>query len=168
MSVVKITRQAIRAADRRRTWRNTSRSATTIDSFCGEYRFLSNFWICQIDYNGQTYWSTEAAYQAAKCKNEETKSVFTTLPPGAAKRFGNMILIRPDWDSIKLEVMRDLLYIKFMSHPDLRQRLLETGDAMLIEGNTWGDTYWGVCDGVGENNLGRLLMEVRASMRALQ
>ena len=60
--------------------------------------------------------------------------------------------------------MRDCLRLKF-EIPELREALLNTDNAKLIEGNWWGDKFWGICNGVGENNLGKLLMEVRDEIR---
>lgn len=135
-----------------------------IDSFTGEYDFLSNFYECNIHYDGLTYSSTEAAYQAAKCQDPQMRNVFTRLEPDAAKKLGRSIEVRQDWEDVKLPIMRDLLYTKFLLNPKLLQKLLDTGDAELVEGNTWNDTFWGVCGGVGDNNLGRLLMEVRQDL----
>jgi predicted NAD-dependent protein-ADP-ribosyltransferase YbiA (DUF1768 family) len=74
-----------------------------------------------------------------------------------------MVPIRSDWDEVKVEVMRALVRIKFST--DLQPHLLSTGEAELVEGNWWGDQFWGVCDGKGENWLGRILMETRAAFR---
>jgi ribA/ribD-fused uncharacterized protein len=87
--------------------------------------------------------------------------------PGDAKRFGRRhIVVRPDWDSIKLEVMRAILEIKFQ-HPGLRQKLLDTGNAELVEENNWGDTFWGTDANTkkGQNHLGRIIMEIRKELR---
>ena len=73
--------------------------------------------------------------------------------------------VRQDWHDIKFSVLRDLNFQKYRNSPKLRQMLLNTGDAVLEEGNTWGDTYWGICNGVGENNLGKILMEIREALR---
>ena len=73
---------------------------------------------------------------------------------------GRKLQVREGWDSIKLTVMEDLLRQKFAA-ADLRQKLLDTGDAELVEGNVWQDFWWGVCDGKGENHLGKLLMAIR-------
>lgn len=138
-----------------------------IDKFTGDYYFLSNFFECDVEYLGLTYRSSEAAYQAAKCKNPNERLAFLWLTPSMAKRYGKMVEIRPDWDEVKKRIMRDIVYLKFSQWPDLREKLLATGEAELIEGNTWGDTYWGVCNGVGENNLGKILMEVRREFRRM-
>ena len=136
-----------------------------IDSFSGEYDFLSNFFECDVKYRGRTYCSSEAAYQAAKCKNPKDRLIFLDATPSMAKRYGRRVEIRPDWDEVKYGVMREIVYLKFWQWPDLREKLLATGEAELIEGNTWNDTYWGVCNGVGENNLGKILMDVRREFR---
>lgn len=85
--------------------------------------------------------------------------------PAAAKRMGRKVVMRPDWDTVKFDIMLDLVRRKFLGHPDLREMLLATGDEQLIEGNYWGDRVWGVCDGTGENWLGRHLMTVRQELR---
>ena|ERR1035437_1440708 len=133
-----------------------------IDSFTGNYRWLSNFWPCDVVYEGITYPTTEHAYHAAKTLDEgQRHEMAAQETPGDAKRFGRKITLRPDWEQVKVGVMRDLIAQKFSSTSGLGRMLHATGDAELIEGNTWGDTIWGICDGVGENLLGKLLMERR-------
>lgn len=133
-----------------------------ITSFTGEdYRFLSNFSPCLVEYDGVTYKSVEAAYQAAKTANPLERIIFVFATPSAAKKLGKKLKLRADWDDIKVGIMRDLVKQKFTTHKNLAQRLVATGDAKLIEGNTWNDKFWGVCDGVGSNMLGIILMEVR-------
>lgn len=132
-----------------------------INSFTGNYRFLSNFYPCNIYYCGINYPSTEHAYQATKTNSPEEKFKIAKLDtPGRAKRYGQLLKIREDWDQIKLKVMKDLLIIKFRDSM-LKQKLLDTGNQELIEGNTWNDTFWGICYGKGKNNLGKLLMIIR-------
>ena len=109
------------------------------------------------------YPSVENAYQAAKTTGDRT--VFCSCGPGEAKRLGRQLVIREDWDKIKIEVMRDLIRQKFKKDSLLGTRLLLTGDELLVEGNSWGDVFWGVCNGVGENNLGKILMEQRAAIK---
>lgn len=135
-----------------------------IASFQGEYRWLSNFWPCDIVVGDLTFGSTEAAYQAAKCAKKDLAKHFQHLSPGDAKRMGRGVTLRSDWEAVKLQVMEDLLRQKF-STPQMRGKLLATGDAELIEGNHWNDTFWGVCRGKGENNLGKLLMKIREDLR---
>lgn len=139
-----------------------------IDSFQGPNRFLSNFYYCTITFEGRVYDTVEAAYQAAKSLDPLTRAAIAHAEtPGEAKRMGSKITLRPDWEQIKPYVMLSLLMKKF-SDPVLQKMLLETGDEELIEGNNWGDTYWGVCNGKGKNNLGKLLMDVRDFYRRLK
>lgn len=140
-------------------------STTKIDSFRGEYRWLSNFWPVDVQLDGMTFPSVEHGYVAAKTTDLARRAdVQVCGSPGAAKRLGRYMPLRHDWGAVRLPVMRDLLWQKF-SHQDLRMRLMSTGDAVLVEGNTWGDTFWGVCNGLGENHLGELLMEIRDCLR---
>lgn len=134
-------------------------------SFQGPHRFLSNFWPAPVRYGGIMFPTSEHAYQAAKSDDvNEAVRVSLLKSPGDAKRVGRTLVVRKDWEQVKRQVMLDVLRLKF-NLPDLRRRLLATGDVQLVEGNTWGDRYWGVCNGVGENWLGRLLMQVREECR---
>lgn len=138
-----------------------------IDEFSGKYHFLSNFFLCFVQYEGIEYHSSENAFQAAKSLNMDARKVFALkeVTPGMSKHLGRAIVLRPNWDTIKLVVMSDILAAKF-SDPTLAKLLIETGDAELIEGNTWGDTYWGVCNGKGTNFLGKALMDLRKKLTA--
>lgn len=136
-----------------------------INNFDGEYRFLSNFWPCVIEYNGVTFPSTEAAFQAAKAIKYEDFCSFKHMSPGQSKRAGRTLVMRDDWEFIKIGVMKFLVTQKFTVHQSLKEKLLATGDADLIEGNTWNDTFWGVCKGKGQNHLGYILMGVRRKLR---
>lgn len=136
-----------------------------INSFTGEYRFLSNFWPCKILIYNTEFASVEHAYQAAKTMNEKEKEYIKNAPTaGEAKRRARKITLREDWEKIKLILMWELLRKKF-SHPVLANLLLETEDAVLIEGNTWGDKFWGICDGEGKNYLGIMLMKIREELK---
>lgn len=129
--------------------------------FNGEYRFLSNFWYCEVVFEDQKYRSVEHAYVAAKTLHLNLrKRIQKVNSAGEVKHIGRNLQLRPDWEDIKLEVMANLVYQKFLEEP-LRSQLLATEDAYLEETNHWGDTYWGVCKGVGENMLGKILMMVR-------
>lgn len=140
-----------------------------IHEFQGRYRFLSNFWPSVVTYDGERYPTVEHAYQAAKSDDPAYRlriSVETQGSPSVAKRIGRSAKLRPDWDAVKLDIMLGLLRQKFSpGHEELREQLLNTGDAELVEGNTWGDTFWGRCRGTGYNHLGRLLMQVRREIR---
>lgn len=146
----------------------TMEPSQKISGFFDEYRFLSNFWMVPLSFpigeSQITFPSAEHAYQAAKSENPHEWSYVASLPTAArAKQVGRVIRLRPDWDEIKLNVMQTVLTTKFQN-PELRTLLLATGEAQLIEENTWGDTYWGVCKGKGLNHLGKILMIVRSNI----
>jgi N-glycosidase YbiA len=136
-----------------------------IEEFQREYRFLSNFWPALVEFDGDIYPSVEHAYQAAKTLDlKDRKWIRESETPGIAKKRGRHVTIRSDWDSVKLSIMETLLREKFMLNASLKEKLLATGDAHLIEGNKWKDTFWGICNGVGQNHLGKLLMKIRAEI----
>lgn len=130
-----------------------------ITSFRGEHEFLSNMYPCDVVYNGTLYANAEAAFQAAKCFARARE--FVGLDGKAAKRLGRKVELRPDWEDVKIRVMKEVLVAKFGQNLDLYEKLHATGAAELVEGNTWNDTFWGVCGGIGKNNLGKILMETR-------
>jgi ribA/ribD-fused uncharacterized protein len=132
-----------------------------INSFSGEFDFLSNFSPSEVSWAGNLYPTVEHAYQAAKSKDCGVREMFMFYKtPGQAKREGRKIQIREDWEEIKVNVMRTLLIQKF-SDPVLLAKLKATAPHELVEGNWWNDTFWGVCRGTGKNMLGKLLMEIR-------
>ena len=138
----------------------------TVHRFKGPHRFLSNFFMIETMYDGKCYPSAEHAYQAAKTTDDRIRvEIQYAKGPATAKAIGRAIEdIRPDWEDIKLQVMEDIVRSKFKNHT-VREHLLATGDALLIEGNDWWDTFWGVCEGVGENHLGRILMRIREEIK---
>jgi ribA/ribD-fused uncharacterized protein len=137
----------------------------TVSEFRGDYGFLSNFYQSEFQYAGEVWLTAEHAYQAAKCVADfDRLRILKTTSPGQEQKIGKSVTCRGDWNDVKVSVMRDVLTSKFQN-PDLRRNLLETGDSVLIEGNTWNDTFWGVCNGKGENMLGKLLMELRAKLQ---
>ena len=137
-----------------------------IDCFDGEYAFLSNFYDSPIEKDGIVYPTNEHFFQAMKTlDDEERKRIAAAETPGKAKRMGRSVKLRPDWEQSKIQIMKEGLTLKFLCHKDLAEKLVATGDVWLIEGNWWGDTYWGVCNGVGHNMLGNLLMEIRGDLR---
>jgi len=141
---------------------STNMATGPIRGFRGSFGFLSNFAPCTIQFEGLAFTSVEAAYQAAKTTDlAERRRIQACATPGHAKALGKKVTLRPDWDSVKPDVMKGLLEQKFAQAP-YTQQLLDTGSRELVEANTWGDTFWGVTNGVGENHLGKLLMEVRA------
>lgn len=144
---------------------------TVIDSFSGEYRFLSNFYTAPITlWVHDRHWTAntvEHPYQASKATSEaDFKYVMDSETPGVAKSRGREIKMNDSFEHMKLKVMYQLVKHKFDVHPELKKKLLDTGDALLIEGNHWGDTFWGVCKGRGTNHLGQILMRVRSEFRA--
>lgn len=133
-----------------------------IDSFKGEFHFLSNFYPLEFYYIGnQMFLSAEHAYQSQKARfPRDAQLIAQAATPAMAKRMGQQVLLRKDWEFTKLALMLQIVRRKF-DHPVMATLLKDTGDAELIEGNTWGDTYWGVCNGKGQNQLGKILMLVR-------
>ena len=136
-----------------------------ITRFRGPFKFLSNLYPTPITYKGNTYCCLEAAYQAQKSLDPAIHERFANIRlPYKARGMGQRIkTIRPDWFDIRISIMEELLYIKF-SHPQLKEWLQCTGQSKIVECNTWGDTFWGIYNGVGENHLGTLLMKVRDTL----
>lgn len=140
----------------------------TIKKFFGEHRFLSNFWDAPVMLDGAVYPTVEHAYQAAKTTDAADRANIASLPkPGQAKRAGRKLTIRSNWDNAKVGIMFDLVRQKF-EIPHLEEKLLATGEENIVEGNTWGDTFWGTCNGIGENNLGKILMRIRDDIRVMR
>lgn len=131
-----------------------------IYGFSGCYMFLSNFYPTKIEYEGLQYNSTEAAYQSAKTLDKQLKLKFVNIIASESKKLGRKLVIRKDWEHVKIDIMYELLLKKF-SNQSLKDKLLSTGDKYLEETNYWGDTFWGVSKNKGNNNLGKLLMKVR-------
>lgn len=140
-----------------------------IDSFRGEWTRLSNYSLCSVWFEGHIYNSVEHAYQAAKTLNDnERREIRYKATPNQAKQAGRKCTIRPDWDNVKVEIMESLLREKFSQLPE-KNVLLSTGDHILIEGNWWGDRFWGQDPvGNGQNWLGHLLMKIREEIRKSQ
>lgn len=132
-----------------------------IDSFRGQYSFLSNFYESDIIYDGIRYSSAEAAFQAQKTFSLSERRAISLLAPLKAKKAGGRVALRGDWEDVKLDIMYRICMAKFTQNENLRQLLIATLDEELIEGNDWGDCFWGKVNGVGENNLGKILMKVR-------
>jgi hypothetical protein len=137
-----------------------------IDSFQGEYRFLSNFYPATVEYQGIIYPTAEHAYQSAKTLDMNERRRIAEIPfPAEAKLAGRALPLRADWGTVKFEVMTECVRDKFTRNPLLAEQLLATGNAYLEEGNTWGDQIWGVYQGKGENHLGLILMQIRDELR---
>jgi len=138
--------------------------AKQIAGFVTEYSWLSNYFLCRVEWEGRVYGSSEAAYQAGKYPAAE-REVFTTLDPDSARRLPRTKPYdRARWPERKERTMREVIWAKFSQNPELREKLLATGERYLEETNWWGDTTWGVYRGEGENLLGKILMEFRAAL----
>lgn len=139
-----------------------------INHFCDEYYFLSNFYESSMVYDGIPYQNAEAAFQAQKCATKADRHAFSNLNATEAKKLGRQVSLRPDWEDIKVNVMRDVVRTKFSENPELSQKLLATSGEYLEEGNTWGDRVWGTVNGSGANLLGQILMEARKELEKLK
>ncbi len=137
-----------------------------ICGFFKEYRFLSNFQTCNIQFNGFTYSSTEAAFQAAKSLDPKDHERFQFLSAAESKKEGRLLNLREDWEKVKDDIMLTLTFEKFKD-PELAEKLLATGDLILEETNHWHDIYWGVDyeTNQGLNMLGKCLMVVRGVLK---
>jgi ribA/ribD-fused uncharacterized protein len=147
-----------------------------IEGFSGRYNFLSNFYPVKIVHQGITYPTVEHYYVALKIKNDQQLNgryislidcrelISKISTPAKAKQFGNSLKLRKDWDQVKIDVMLWGIREKFKDK-DLQVLLLLTGDQILVVTNWWGDKFWGVSGGEGENNLGKILMKVRDEIR---
>lgn len=148
-------------------------SSKVIDSFRGENYFLSNFYHCDFEYEGLTYHTAEAAFQAQKCSSVEEKIKYTEVKnPVAAKRMGRKEPNLPEnWNDISYDIMKKILKAKF-TVPEMKEKLHATGNAKLVEENKHHDNIWGKCycesclnkHILGLNRLGNILMEVRESL----
>lgn len=142
----------------------STESTEPITQFKGEYAFLSNFHPAKVVLFGKEFRSAEHAYQSAKCKHRHGVEVISSkIKAGEAKKAGRTVVLIPNWDYHRLIVMRLVVQVKFMNDAELGRKLMETGDRKLVEGNYWGDRFWGVDlrSGKGANHLGRILMSLR-------
>ena len=137
-------------------------SGKLITKFQGEYAFLSNFYPCTITYNGLTYQSVEAAFQAQKDISRSKE--FTTLSAVEAKHLGKEVQLRSDWKKVRVEIMERLIEIKFKD-PILRRHLISTGAKMIIQVDYDEERFWGVYEGIGMNVMGQILMAQRGKIR---
>ncbi|BAU12952.1 hypothetical protein LEP3755_34880 [Leptolyngbya sp. NIES-3755] len=132
------------------------------------YGYFSNFARYPIDINGKTWATSEHYFQAQKFpETPHEEEIRQAKSPRQAADMGRdrSRPLRPDWEAVKDDVMREALYAKFTQHPDLKEKLLATDDAVLVE-HTRNDSYWGDGgDGSGRNMLGKLLMELRDRIR---
>lgn len=142
------------------------KNETGIYGFNGKYRFLSNFAPAKVILDEVEYPTTEHAYQAAKTLDaSDRRKIRNAETPGEAKKLGRKLKVRPDWDKVKFDIMEDLVRQKFTKHDDLKRALLNTEDFYIEESNHWQDVYWGVCNGKGENHLGKIIMKIREELK---
>ncbi|KVN85996.1 NADAR family protein [Burkholderia ubonensis] len=137
------------------------------------YGRFSNLYKRPIVFEGETFKTSEHAYQAGKARKPQVREWILAAPSPALVAMAAHGLywwdIRSDWSKIKFDRMRDVLRAKFGQHDDLRELLLSTGNARLVESATVDNPVnrlWGEVNGVGKNMLGTLLMEVREELRA--
>lgn len=148
---------------------------------------LSNFWPSPLTLNSVPYPTGEHAFQAQKSLELIDRCRIADCPTAfAAKRAGRQLTLRPDWERVKKRAMLDVVAAKFTQNPDLAAQFPSTGDRLLVEGNNWGDEYWGAVGGdglrlrnpalplftgpdgtqyQGRNYLGQILMAVRLVLR---
>lgn len=136
-----------------------------INEFRGKYYFLSNFFDAPVTYDGITYKNNEAAFQAQKTKTRRERHAFSNITASDAKRLGRRVDLRSDWNDVRILYMTEIVRAKFTQNEDLKRKLLDTENEYLIEGNTWGDRFWGKVNGVGDNHLGQILMQIRDELR---
>lgn len=132
--------------------------------FRNEYNYLSNMYLTDIKVGNIIYPSVENAFQAMKCADVNDRSKFVNISPVEAKKLGRKINMRPDWDKIKVDVMYVLVKNKFLNNNTIKNKLCSL-DCDIQEDNSWNDTFWGVCNGVGSNYLGKILMKVRDELK---
>ena len=139
-----------------------------IKEFQGEYRWLSNFWPVEIEYKGRFFSNVENAFHSEKSNDEKFKDFCASEsdPKIVKKAQREMVELREDWEEVKENIMEDLVRIKFQNL-EMKEKLLNTGDMEIEEGNTWGDTFWGVDleTGEGKNRMGKIIMKIRDEVK---
>ena len=137
-------------------------------AFKEEYAFLANNYPAPVVCEGIDYPSAEAAFQASRVDDIATRKQFALFSPEKVRQKGNMLTPPPGWEDKKDDIMREIVRLKFLQNPELRERLLATGSRCLIDGGKGKkDTYWGVntITWEGENRLGEILMELRERIK---
>lgn len=139
-----------------------------IKEFKNQYFFLSNFYECPVYYNKLVFCNAEAAFQAQKVIDEKEQYKFINLNASQARKLGKTIVLREDWEEVKDNIMYEIVKRKFTVNKELQQKLIDTKDEELVEGNWCHDTYWGVDSktGIGKNKLGKILMKVREEVKS--
>ena len=138
-----------------------------VAAFRGPYAVFSNFSPAEVEYDGLKFPTVENAFQAAKSLTSLGRQEFVNVSPSSAKKMGRRVRLRPDWDEVKVGIMRSLLLQKFCFGSRNLYTLQQTGSAHITEGNTWHDNFWGACTCQScksmekHNMMGKLLMEIR-------
>lgn len=134
-----------------------------VDRFKGGHEYLSNRYACRFVWQGLGYGNVEAAFQSSKCTDVTKRKVFCNCSADKAALKGRDIIPVSGWESHCLDIMEDILTAKFEQNPNLMKRLAETGNTLLINGNSKRETFWGVdlYSWQGENHLGKILMKIR-------
>ncbi len=138
-----------------------------INQFKGDYTFLGNRFPCRFNWRGLAYGSAEAAFQSSKCVGESERKVFASCSADTAAQKGKDLAPYTGWEEEQLDIMESILQAKFGQNPAMMKKLTDTGNSILINGNSKHETYWGVdlYSWEGENNLGKLLMKIREKER---
>lgn len=152
--------------------RTTWPTEDVIGPFKNENEYLSNFYGASVVYDGTEFPTSEHAFQAMKARDDEElyHEIASTESPDEAKKLGKKPSLPENWQNRRKYIMLEIVTAKFAQNPELRERLLDTEDQLLVELNWWNDTYWGADSktGEGKNMLGRILMEVRSSLQTLE
>lgn len=143
-----------------------------VDRFRGAHFFLSNFFPAVTPHRGRLFPTSEHAFVAAKTNDPAAvEAICAAQDPAEAKQIGQSVPLVNGWETERFAVMEEILAAKFGHNDELAQRLVDTGGALLVEGNTWHDQVWGSCRCAehyrtpGANALGILLMRVRLEMK---
>jgi ribA/ribD-fused uncharacterized protein len=133
--------------------------------FRKQYDYLGNMYIIPVCYRGIQFEASEIAYVYSKCANKEQAHQIAILgDPYEAKKLGKSVQLIENWNKRKVKIMHEIVYAKFSQNPMIASKLAALeGD--IVEENTWGDTFWGVCNGTGDNYLGQILMQVRKTLK---
>jgi ribA/ribD-fused uncharacterized protein len=150
-----------------------------INKFEGRWAFLSNFYPSIIEHQGIKYPTVESFYVAMKVNDQQLingqyytigdfrEMIAKIESPGLAKKIGRKVKLRSDWETYKFHIMNLAVREKFKDSK-LAKMLIDTGEQELIEVNWWNDVVWGVCNGKGENHLGKILMCVRDELKGVK
>lgn len=135
-----------------------------ITHFVDEYDFLANTFNHPFVFDGLKFSTAEAAFYAQRVRDVKARRKYTRLNPNQARSKALQAIPIDEWDSRKLSIMEKVLRAKF-SDPELKKKLLDTGDASLINTNSYRDDYWGIYMGKGKNKLGVLLEKIRDELK---